>query len=147
MMESYSTKANISKINMVDALDLNAGLDMDMDVEVEEVSIADLNIVREKIESMPKFNQIEVLRILSRRKNVTLNENKYGIHINLTEVDKAIIDELNVYINYVNAQELNLNEMELQKEEFKNIYFTKDNKDNSGKNNKNVSLTTSSSSS
>jgi hypothetical protein len=132
---------------MVDALDLNAGLDMDMDVEVEEVSIADLNIVREKIESMPKFNQIEVLRILSRRKNVTLNENKYGIHINLTEVDKAIIDELNVYINYVNAQELNLNEMELQKEEFKNIYFTKDNKDNSGKNNKNVSLTTSTSSS
>jgi hypothetical protein len=147
MMESYSTKANISKINMVDALDLNAGLDMDMDVEVEEVSIADLNIVREKIESMPKFNQIEVLRILSRRKNVTLNENKYGIHINLTEVDKAIIDELNVYINYVNAQELNLNEMELQKEEFKNIYFTKDNKDNSGKNSKNVSLTTSTSSS
>ena len=147
MMESYSTKSNISKINMVDALDMNAGLDMDMDVEVEEVSITDLNIVREKIESMPKFNQIEVLRILSRRKNVTLNENKYGIHINLTEVDKAIIDELNVYINYVNAQELNLNEMELQKEEFKNIYFTKDNKDNSGKNNKNVSLTTSTSSS
>ena len=145
MMESYSTKSHISKINMVDTLDLNAGLDMD--VEVEEVSIADLNIVREKIESMPKFNQIEVLRILSRRKNVTLNENKYGIHINLTEVDKSIIDELNVYINYVNAQELNLNEMELQKEEFKNIYFTKDNKDNSGKNNKNVSLTTSTSSS
>ena len=145
MMESYSTKSHISKINMVDTLDLNAGLDMD--VEVEEVSIADLNIVREKIESMPKFNQIEVLRILSRRKNVTLNENKYGIHINLTEVDKSIIDELNVYINYVNAQELNLNEMELQKEEFKNIYFTKDNKDNSGKNSKNVSLTTSSSSS
>ena len=144
MMESYSTKSHISKINMVDTLDLNAGLDMD--VEVEEVSIADLNIVREKIESMPKFNQIEVLRILSRRKNVTLNENKYGIHINLTEVDKSIIDELNVYINYVNAQELNLNEMELQKEEFKNIYFTKDNKDNSGKNNKNVSLATSSSS-
>jgi hypothetical protein len=143
MMESYSTKSHISKINMVDTLDLNAGLDMD--VEVEEVSIADLNIVREKIESMPKFNQIEVLRILSRRKNVTLNENKYGIHINLTEVDKSIIDELNVYINYVNAQELNLNEMELQKEEFKNIYFTKDNKDNSGKNSKNVSLTTSSS--
>ena len=143
MMESYSTKSHISKINMVDTLDLNAGLDMD--VEVEEVSIADLNIVREKIESMPKFNQIEVLRILSRRKNVTLNENEYGIHINLTEVDKSIIDELNVYINYVNAQELNLNEMELQKEEFKNIYFTKDNKDNSGKNSKNVSLTTSSS--
>jgi hypothetical protein len=92
---------------------------------------------------MSKFNQIEVLRILSKRKNVTLNENKYGIHINLSEVDKSIIEELKVYINYVNAQELNLNEMELQKEEFKNIYFTKDNKDNVGKNSKhNASIST-----
>lgn len=93
-------------------------------------SIAELNIIREKIESMPKFNQIEILRILSKRKNVTLNENKYGIHINLTEVEPNIINELQIYLNYVNAQELNLNEMEQQKEEFKNIYFTKDNKDN-----------------
>lgn len=101
-----------------------------------DISVIELNTIREKIESMSKFNQIEVLRILSKRKNVTLNENKYGIHINLTEVDKSIIEELKVYINYVNAQELNLNEMELQKEEFKNIYFTKDNKDNVGKNSK-----------
>jgi len=104
-------------------------------------SIAELNIIREKIESMPKFNQIEILRILSKRKNVTLNENKYGIHINLTEVEPNIINELQIYLNYVNAQELNLNEMEQQKEEFKNIYFTKDNKDNTGKNSKNATNT------
>ena len=110
----------------------------------EEYDCNKLNYIREQIEQMSKFNQIEVLKILTKNKNVIINENKYGIHINLTEVDKSIIDELNVYINYVNAQELNLNEMELQKEEFKNIYFTKDNKDNSGKNSKNVSLTTSS---
>uniref|UniRef100_A0A6C0HWL2 NET domain-containing protein n=1 Tax=viral metagenome TaxID=1070528 RepID=A0A6C0HWL2_9ZZZZ len=105
-----------------------------------DVSVIELNTIREKIESMSKFNQIEVLRILSKRKNVTLNENKYGIHINLTEIEPSIIDELKVYINYVNAQELNLNEMELQKEEFKNTYFTKDkpkdNKDNATKNSK-----------
>ena len=34
----------------------------------------ELNSIREKIESMPKFNQIEVLRILSGYKNITLNE-------------------------------------------------------------------------
>jgi len=101
-----------------------------------DVSIMELNTIREKIESMSKFNQIEVLRILSKRKNVTLNENKYGIHINLTEIEPSIIEELKVYINYVNAQELNLNEIELQKEEFKNTYFTKDNKDNVTKNSK-----------
>lgn len=90
---------------------------------------SELIFIKDKIESMPKFNQIEILRILSKKKEVTLNENKYGIHVNLTEVDPYIINELKIYINYVNAQELNLTEMELQKEQFKNIYFTKDNKD------------------
>jgi hypothetical protein len=45
-----------------------------------------------------------------------------------------MIDSLKTYIDYVNAQEVNLNFLEKQKEDFKNIYFTKDNKDNSGKN-------------
>jgi len=107
----------------------------DEDVEIEglknntTIYTDELIFIKDKIESMPKFNQIEILRILSKKKEVTLNENKYGIHVNLTEVDPYIINELKIYINYVNAQELNLTEMELQKEQFKNIYFTKDNKD------------------
>ena len=94
----------------------------------------ELNSIREKIESMPKFNQVEILRILSKDETVILNENKYGTFINLTELPGAMIDNLKTYIDYVNAQEVNLNFLEKQKEDFKNIYFTKDNKDNSGKN-------------
>jgi len=103
--------------------------------EVSTISFTtfELNMIREKIESMPKFNQIEILRILDKRKDVSINENKYGIHINLTELSNDVIQDLKMYINYVSAQELNLNEMEKQKEEFKNIYFTKDNKDMAGK--------------
>ena len=93
--------------------------------------IDELKSIKDKIESMPKFNQIEVLRLLTNSTEVTLNENKYGVHINLTEVGSHIINELKLYINYVNAQEVNLTEMELQKEQFKNIYFTNNNKDNS----------------
>jgi hypothetical protein len=80
---------------------------------------------------MNKFNQIEVLRILSRHSEVILNENKYGIHINLSELNKDIINELNIYIKYVNTQELTLNSIEQQKEDYRNTYFTKDIKDNS----------------
>jgi len=94
----------------------------------------DLNLIREKIESMPKFNQVEILRILSKDETVILNENKYGTFINLTELSDTIIDNLKTYINYVNTQEVHLNFLEKQKEDFKNIYFTKYNKDNSGKN-------------
>ena len=97
------------------------------------MDISDLNNVRDKLEGMSKFNQVEVLRILSKYKDITLNENKYGIHINLTDLKKEIVDELKKYISYVNTQENNLDQIEQQKETFKNIYFTKDNKDIKGK--------------
>ena len=99
--------------------------------EVNNFSVTDLNYIRETIENMNKFNQIEVLRILSRHSDVILNENKYGIHINLSELNKDIIDELNIYIKYVNTQELTLNSIEQQKEDYRNTYFAKDIKDNS----------------
>jgi hypothetical protein len=99
----------------------------------ESFDINELNIIRDKIESMTKFNQVGVLRILQKNGTVILNENKYGIHINLTELPISVIQDLKIYINYVKTQEQNLDKIELQKEVFKNIYFTKDNKDNTGK--------------
>jgi hypothetical protein len=80
---------------------------------------------------MSKFNQIEILRILTNHKEVIINENKYGIHINLSELSSNIIRDLFVYVNYVNAQEIELNNIEKQKQDYKNNYFLKDNKDNS----------------
>jgi hypothetical protein len=109
---------------------------MEVTVETNEInnfSISELNYIRESIENMNKFNQVEVLRIMNNHKDVILNENKYGVHINLSELKKNVLDELMAYINYVNTQESTLNEIEKQKESFKNIYFTKDNKDKNNK--------------
>ena len=92
-------------------------------------SVNDLNYIRETIENMNKFNQIEVLRILYRHKDVFLNENKYGIHINLSEVKKEILDDLSIYVKYVVTQETSLNAVEQQKEDYRNTYFSKDIKD------------------
>ena len=88
-----------------------------------------LNSMREQLENMSKFNQIEVLRILAKNKNVIINENKYGIHINLSEIPDTILNELMVYIKYVNTQEIYLNDVEKEKEKYKNTFFLKDNKD------------------
>jgi len=84
----------------------------------------DLVFIRDSIENMTKFNQVEVLRILSKHKEVTLNENKYGNHVNLTELNDEIMDELNTYVNYVNAQEMALKKDEKQKEDIKNAFFS-----------------------
>lgn len=118
---------------------VNNETEFDIDVEDEQerkINVEELNSIREKIESMPKFNQIEVLRILSEYEKITLNENKYGVLVNMTDFGDEIIEKLKNYISYVNTQESNLKEIEVQKENFKNIYFVKDNKDNNGKNNK-----------
>jgi hypothetical protein len=105
----------------------NANAIGDNDMEAE---LAQLNKIRETIETMTKFNQVEVLRILTGHKDVIINENKYGIHINLSELRPQIIEDLLVYIKYVNAQEIELNNIEKQKQDYKNNYFLKDNKDN-----------------
>jgi len=97
--------------------------------DINNCSVSELNYIRETIENMNKFNQIEVLRLLNKHNGTTLNENKYGIHINLSELSKDIIDELNAYIKYVSTQEITLNKIEQQKEDYRNTYFSKDIKD------------------
>ena len=99
--------------------------------EINNYSVSELNYLRESIENMNKFNQVEVLRIFKNHKEVTLNENKYGIHINLSELKKDVLDELSTYIKYVNTQENTLSLIEQQKEDYRNTYFSKDIKDNS----------------
>ena len=89
----------------------------------EEYDCNKLNYIREQIEQMSKFNQIEVLKILTKNKNVIINENKNGIHINLREIDNVILNNLMAYIKYVITQEMYLNNIEKKKENIKINFF------------------------
>lgn len=103
--------------------------DLTQEIKYEHIlTNSEIITIRDIIENMNKFNQVEILRILYKNK-INLNENKYGVHINLSELDNYILFELQKFINYVNTQENTLNDIEQQKETFKNIYFSKDNKD------------------
>jgi len=102
--------------------------------EVNNYSVSELNYLRESLENMNKFNQVEVLRLLYKHKNIILNENKNGVLVNLSELKKVVLDELSMYIKYVNTQESSLNEIERQKEDYRNTYFSKDIKDNTKNN-------------
>jgi hypothetical protein len=83
-----------------------------------------LKNLQERIEQLSKFNQIEILKILHSSK-VMINENKYGCHINLTEVSNEVIIEMETYLKYVSSQEIDLHHIEQQKEEFKHTFFDK----------------------
>jgi hypothetical protein len=81
-----------------------------------------LTQLKNSIEKMQKVNQIEVLRIL-KKQNAKLNENKSGILVNLTFLQKDTINELCNYVKYVQEQETMISMDEAQKNEFKNTYF------------------------
>ena len=89
----------------------------------EEFNVLELNMIRDSIEKMAKMNQIEVLRILHSYPTITLNENNYGVHVNLTELDPSIIVALKHYITYINTQEKNLKSFETQKDNMRTSFF------------------------
>lgn len=89
------------------------------------MNISKLVEIKNIIEDMNKEKQVEVLRLLKSNK-VNISENKNGSFINLTAVDETIIDKLLKYIKYSSKQEEHLNELEQQKEDYKNIFFKED---------------------
>lgn len=97
-----------------------------IDTDLNSFSVSEMDCIRESIEAMSKYNQIEALRLLSKHKDVTLNENKYGVHVNLSELSNEVLNELKNFIQYISAQEKNLQEVEKEKEKYKTTYFAND---------------------
>lgn len=93
--------------------------------------VGQLELLRERIESLDKFHQVEILKILHRSVDHSLlNENNNGIFVNLTNLDKKVIDQIDNYMKYIAKQETQLDAFETQKEEIKiKYFFQKENKD------------------
>jgi hypothetical protein len=92
-------------------------------------NIENLESVKRTIETMNKFHQIEILKILS-KDLCKINENKSGCYINMSFLSGDTLAKIQEYIDYTKIQEDTINDMESQKEEFKNAFFIgKDNKE------------------
>ena len=79
------------------------------------VDVNKLEDLKEKIESLSKFQQVEILKILS--KNMCkLNENKSGIFVNMTFLETDVIEEIEKYMSYVEDQADTFHTVEYQKE-------------------------------
>jgi hypothetical protein len=88
-----------------------------------------LEKLKNTIESMSKYHQVEILKILSRNLS-KINENKSGCYVNMTFLPEETLKDLDEYISYIKDQEESLETMEYQKAEFKNAFFVeKENKE------------------
>lgn len=95
-----------------------------------------LEYIRKQVELMSKHNQLEILKILNNsHEEVTLNENNYGVFVNLSDLSDELLEKIQEYISYWKTQENNLKNIETKKEKYKTIYFSKTIKDNSSVNN------------
>jgi CTP-dependent riboflavin kinase len=87
-----------------------------------EVGI-NISKLKERIETMPKYHQIEILRILNNDNSVKKNENNNGTFVNLTEQNKEVLYNLDKYANYVDDQQKHLNKVETEKERIEKTFF------------------------
>lgn len=90
-----------------------------------------LIILKEKLQALSKFHQLEVFRLLQKKK-VEYTENRNGIFVNMNKLDNNSIHALGDYLNYVSTQQDQLEVGEKKKEEYANSFF---------KNNKEMALT------
>ena len=86
--------------------------------------------LKDCIEKMTKYHQIEILRIFVNAGEASVNENKNGTFINLTDVSDGTIDLVDKYVKYVNEQVQELNDTENAKVHIQETFFKED-KENS----------------
>ena len=94
--------------------------------EKKYINEEELIFLQKNINNMNKFNQIEILKIINEDKSIILNENKYGVFINLIYLKQDMIEKLKKYIVYTKAQELTLSVIEDKRKEFKDLFFNTD---------------------
>lgn len=86
--------------------------------------MSSLNTLKERIENMQKYHQVEILRILKNFSYVKMNENNNGTFINLTELPENVINELEKYTKYVDEQQVQLSLVESEKNNIEKSFFT-----------------------
>ena len=68
------------------------------DVNINTYTPDELKELCQKLEEMSKINQVEALRIFHKHNKEMINENKYGIHINVTDVENHVLKEIEEFI-------------------------------------------------
>ena len=95
-----------------------------MDAAIDPAATTERMVaLKEAVEALSKAQHIDILRLCNER-GVVGSENKNGVFINLTRLTEPFITELEQYLAYIQTQEAQLNEFEVQKKVLTTKYFT-----------------------
>ena len=96
--------------------------------EVIEEKSDRLRRIKSRIEKMDKNNQISALFMISKNNKIKYSENNNGTFINLTSIDENMLVKIEEFIEYIELQKCDIEDIENKKQHIENIYF-KQNKD------------------
>lgn len=79
--------------------------------------------LRDNIEKMDETHQEEIMKILLENK-VEMSNNSNGSFLNMSLLPKSVIEQLEKYSQYIQAQEKELDIIEDEKKQLKTTFFS-----------------------
>jgi hypothetical protein len=79
-----------------------------------EINVQELETLKSSIDAMNRNNHVEILKIL-KENDVKINENKSGVYINMSFLEKDVIEKISTFVKYIEEQEKSLEIVERQK--------------------------------
>ncbi len=114
--------------NVEDNVDNNIEGSSILTAEIIEEKSDRLRRIKTRIEKMDKNNQISALFMISKNNKIKYSENNNGTFINLTSIDENMLVKIEEFIDYIELQKCDIEDIENKKQHIENIYF-KQNKD------------------
>jgi hypothetical protein len=79
-----------------------------------QINVQELETLKSSIDTMNRSNHVEILKIL-KENDVKINENKSGVYINMSFLEKDVIEKISTFVKYIEEQEKSLEIVERQK--------------------------------
>jgi hypothetical protein len=79
-----------------------------------QINVQELETLKSSIDAMNRANHVEILKIL-KESDVKINENKSGVYINMSFLEKDVIERISTFVRYIEEQEKSLEIVERQK--------------------------------
>lgn len=80
-----------------------------------------LEFLNNRVEKLSSVNQIEILKIIHEHSPELISENKNGCFIEMNMLSNQVLEKISKYIIFIENNEKSLENVEIQKDKFKEI--------------------------
>lgn len=79
--------------------------------------------IKKKVDVLTKNQHIEILKIIIKNPENKINENRNGIYVNMSFLSENTVDDIEIYLKYVEDQQNTIEVFEKQQNDIKNTFI------------------------